>query len=125
VIFASIIAIGVVYNSARISLSERSRDLATLRVMGFTRGEISRILLGELAVLTLVAIPVGLLLGFAFAWSASVALDTEMYRIPLVVDRATYAFAATVVIIAALLSGLLVRRRLDRLDLIAVLKTRE
>ena len=125
VIFASIIAIGVVYNSARISLSERSRELATLRVMGFTRGEISRILLGELAVLTLAAIPLGLVLGFAFAWSASAALDTEMYRIPLVVDRATYAFAATVVIIAALLSGLLVRRRLDHLDLIAVLKTRE
>jgi putative ABC transport system permease protein len=125
VIFASIIAIGVVYNSARISLSERSRELATLRVIGFTRGEISRILLGELAVLTLGAIPLGLLLGYAFAWSASAALDTEMYRIPLVVEASTYAFAATVIIIAALISGLIVRRRLDHLDLVAVLKMRE
>jgi putative ABC transport system permease protein len=125
VIFASIIAVGVVYNSARISLSERSRELATLRVMGFTRGEISRILLGELAVLTGVAVPLGLVLGFSFAAIAAAALNTEMYRIPLVVDRSTYAFAASVVIIAALLSGLLVRRRLDRLDLVAVLKTRE
>jgi putative ABC transport system permease protein len=125
VIFACVIAIGVVYNSARISLSERSRELATLRVIGFTRGEISRILLGELAVLTGLAIPLGLLMGYGFAAFASAALDTEMYRIPLVVNASTYAFAATVVIIAALVSGLIVRRRLDRLDLIAVLKTRE
>lgn len=125
IIFASIIAFGVVYNSARISLSERSRELATLRVIGFTRGEISAILLGELAVLTAAAIPGGLLLGFGFAWFVSLSLDTEVYRIPLVVDSRTYAFAATVVIIATIISGLIVRRRLDHLDLVEVLKTRE
>jgi putative ABC transport system permease protein len=125
VIFASIIAVGVVYNSARISLSERSREMATLRVIGFTRAEISAILLGELAILTLAAIPVGLTLGYGFAAFATLGLDTELYRIPLVVDRSTYGFAVAVIIIATALAGLVVRRKLDHLDLVAVLKSRE
>jgi putative ABC transport system permease protein len=120
-----VIAFGVVYNSARISLSERSRDLATLRVIGFTRTEISVILLGELAVVTFVAIPLGLGLGYVFAAWATLGLDTEVYRVPLVIHRSTYGFSALVVVAAAVVSGLLVRRRLDHLDLIAVLKTRE
>jgi len=123
--FAIIIALGVVYNGARISLSERSRELATLRVIGFTRAEISMILLGELAVLTLAAIPVGLLIGYGFASLASLAYNTELFRIPLIVNRSTFAFAATVVLIAALISGYIVRRRIDHLDLVGVLKTRE
>jgi putative ABC transport system permease protein len=125
VIFACVIAFGVVYNTARISLAERSRELATLRVIGFTRGEISMILLGELAVLTLVAVPFGLVFGYGFAWFASRAFNTDLYRIPLFVRTSTYAFAATVVLIASFLSGLLVRRRLDELDLVAVLKSKE
>ncbi|MFG0331878.1 MAG: ABC transporter permease [Maioricimonas sp. JB049] len=126
VLFASVIAFGVVYNSARISLSERSRELATLRVIGFSRQEISAILLGELAVLVLVAIPLGLYLGYGFAYLTTLSMvDTEMFRIPLVIERKTYAFATTVIILAALISGLVVRGRLDRLDLIGVLKTRE
>jgi putative ABC transport system permease protein len=120
-----VIAFGVVYNSARISLSERSRELATLRVIGFTRGEISAILLGELAVLTLLGIPLGLLLGWLFGWFVTLGLDTEVYRIPLVIDASTYAFAATVVFGAAFASGLIVRQRLDHLDLVAVLKSKE
>lgn len=125
VLFAGIIAFGVVYNSARISLAEWSRDLATLRVIGFTRREISVILLGELGVLTLLAIPVGCGIGYAFAWGSSLSLDTEVYRIPLVIDTATYSFATVVVLVATLFSGLVVRRNLDRLDLVSVLKTRE
>jgi putative ABC transport system permease protein len=126
VLFASIIAFGVVYNSARVTLSERSRELATLRVIGFTRAEISLILLGELAVLTLAAIPVGLLLGRGLAALViTLAYDTELFRIPLIIGRSTYGFAATVTMIAALLSGLIVRRLLDRLDLVAVLKSKE
>ena len=125
VIFACIIAFGVVYNTARISLAERSRELATLRVIGFTRAEISMILLGELAVLTLVAIPLGLVLGYIFAALVVVALETDMFRIPLVINSTTYGLAALVVIIAALGSGLAVRRRLDHLDLVAVLKAKE
>jgi putative ABC transport system permease protein len=123
--FACVIAFGVVYNSARISLSEQGRDLATLRVMGFTRAEVSAILLGELAALTFAAVPFGLVCGYGFAGLMSRALDTETQRFPLVVRPSTYAFAVTVTLVAALLSGLVVRRRLDRLDLVAVLKARE
>lgn len=125
VLFASIIAFGVVYNAARVSLSERSRELASLRVLGFTRLEISAILLGELGALTIVAIPIGLALGYGLAALVVSAFDTEMYRFPVIVSMRTYAAAATVTIVAAVTSGLLVRRQLDRLDLVAVLKTRE
>jgi len=125
IMFATIIAFGVVYNSARISLSERSRELATLRVIGFTRAEISGILLGELGVLTILALPVGTAMGYAFAWLATFGLDTEIYRIPLVVESSTFAYANLVVLISAMVSALIVRRRLDHLDLIAVLKSRE
>ena len=125
VFFACVIAVGVVYNSARVSLSERSRDLATLRVIGFKRQEISLILLGELAFLTAVGIPLGLLFGRGLAEIVALWLDTELYRIPLVINADTYGFAAIVTLIAAVLAGLIVRRRLDRLDLVAVLKTRE
>jgi putative ABC transport system permease protein len=123
--FSGVIAGGVVYNAARVSLSERSRELASLRVLGFTRGEISLILLGELAVVTLMAIPIGLILGYLFAGLLVAAFNTELYRFPLVVSSRTYAYAASSVVLAAALSGLAVRRRLDHLDLVAVLKTRE
>jgi putative ABC transport system permease protein len=123
--FACVIAIGVVYNSARISLSERSRELATLRVIGFTRGEISGILLGELAIITLLAIPLGLWFGTQISRGVVALLDLELFRFPLVIERTTYGLAAAVVCAASVVSGLLVRRRLDELDLIAVLKSRE
>jgi putative ABC transport system permease protein len=124
--FACVIAFGVVYNAVRISLSERGRELATLRVIGFTRTEVSTILLGELAVLTVVAIPLGLAIGYALSWIVvETSYDTELFRIPLVIGRQTYAFAASVVLAAAVISGLLVRRRIDRLDLVSVLKSRE
>jgi putative ABC transport system permease protein len=124
-LFSSVIASGVVYNAARVSLSERSRELASLRVLGFTRGEISFILLGELAAVTMTAIPVGLLLGYLSASLIVAAFNNELYRFPLVVSARTYAYAASVVIVAATLSGLAVRRQLDHLDLVAVLKTKE
>ncbi len=124
-LFAGIIAFGVVYNTARISLSERSRDLASLRVLGLRRGEISYILLGEQAVLVLLAIPVGLLMGRAMLAAAVGALETELYRFPFVLHADTHVFAALTVIVAAAVSALVVRRRLDRLDLVEVLKTRE
>jgi putative ABC transport system permease protein len=125
VLFAAIIAFGVVYNSARISLSERGRELATLRVIGFRRFEIATILLGELAIVTLVAIPLGCLLGYLLAAGVVQMYDTEVYRMPLVVSSRTFALSAVTVAVSALLSALAVRRRLQRLDLIAVLKTRE
>lgn len=123
--FAVIIAFGVIYNSARIVLTERSRELASLRVLGFTRAEIAYILLGELGLLTLVALPAGLLLGRAMCYYIAHALQNDLFRVPVVLEPRTYAFAVTVVIVAAVLSALAVRRRLDRLDLVAVLKTAE
>jgi putative ABC transport system permease protein len=125
VIFAGIIAVGVVYNAARVSLSERSRELASLRVLGFTRAEISLILLGELTLLTLAALPAGAIIGYGMAAGIVGALDSEVYRFPLVVSNAAVAWAFLTIIGAALISGLIVRRRLDRLDLVAVLKIRE
>ena len=125
VIFAGIIAFGVVYNAARVSLSERSRELASLRVLGFTRAEISLILLGELAVLTLAALPVGAVIGYGMAAGIVRAIDSEVYRFPLIVTRPAIAWAFLTIIAATLFSGLVVRRRLDRLDLVAVLKIPE
>ena len=125
VIFAGIIAFGVVYNSARISLSERERELASLRVLGFTRGEISLILLGELAVLTIASLPVGAAIGYSLGALVVGGFNNEVYRLSFVVSPATVAWSFLVVIAAAFVSGLVVRRRLDHLDLVGVLKTRE
>ncbi len=124
-LLAGAIGFGVVYNSARISLSERGRELASLRVLGFTRGEIAYILLGELALLTLAAIPVGFVVGIGLVGILVVAFQSELYRLPLILTPENYAMGASVVIVSALLSGLLLWRRLGRLDLVAVLKTRE
>ncbi|TAN43488.1 MAG: ABC transporter permease [Nitrospirae bacterium] len=124
-ILGGIIAFGVVYNSARISLAERSRELASLRVLGYTRGEISYIFLGELALLTLVSILPGFFIGKGICVYVARALESDLFRIPVVIEPKTYALAAAVVIVSACLSGLIVRHRLDHLDLVAVLKTKE
>ncbi len=125
VIFAAIIAMGVVYNAARISLSERERELASLRVLGFTRGEISSLLLGELAILTVLALPCGTLIGYGLGLFIMTIFQNEVYRIPFIVTPATIAWGWLTIISAAVLSALAVRRRLDHLDLVAVLKSRE
>ncbi len=124
-LFAGVIAFGVVYNAARISLSERDRELASLRVLGLTRGEISFILLGELALLTLIAVPIGFVLGSLASAGLVQAYQSDMYRFPLVLSPRTFGIAAVVVLGSALVSALIVRRKLDRLDLVGVLKTRE
>lgn len=123
--FGATIAIGVVYNNARVALSMRQRDLASLRVLGYTRGEISAILIGEMAIQVLVAIGPGLVLGTAMTTAMLSTVDPETYRLPTMISSQTYAFATAVTLVAALVSALLVRRKLDRLDLIGVLKTRE
>lgn len=122
VIFAGIIAFGVVYNAARISLAERSRELASMRVLGFTRGEISMVLLGELAVLTMASLPIGVLLGDGLCRVISAAFSSEVFRFPLPFSPRMAAWAALTTIAASALSGLVVRRRLDHLDLVGVLK---
>jgi len=124
-VFAVIIAFGVIYNSARIALTERGRELASLRVLGFTRAEIAYILLGELGILTLVAIPLGLWLGRGMCYYIAHTMQNDLFRVPVVLATQTYAFAASVVLFSALLSGIAVRHRLNQLDLIAVLKAAE
>lgn len=124
-LLAGTIAFGVVYNSARIALSERSRELASLRVLGYTRTEISYIFLGELGLLTLAAIPLGFLIGRGMSAYLAKAIESDLFRIPVLVEPATYSLATTVVVVSACLSGLIVRHRLDHLDLVAVLKTKE
>lgn len=125
VVFAGVLAFGVTYNSARIALSERGRELATLRVLGFSRAEISYILLGETALLTLTALPLGCAAGYALARLTSESFVTELYRIPMIIEPTTYGWAMLTGLTAAAVTAIMVRRRLDRLDLISVLKTRE
>jgi putative ABC transport system permease protein len=123
--FACIMAFGVVYNSARIALSERGRELATLRVIGFTKFEIGYILLGEIAMITLVALPLGCVLGQMLSAFIVNDMETELYRVPLVIDAATFGTALSIGLAATVVSAAVVSRRLGQLDLIAVLKTRE
>jgi putative ABC transport system permease protein len=125
VFFASVIACAMVYNTARIALSERGRELASLRVLGFTRAEIAALLLGEQAFVTLLSIPVGFAIGRALCEAIAGAYQWELFRLPVVLGVRSHAFAIAVVCAAAIASGAIVRRRLDRLDLVAVLKTRE
>jgi len=124
-LFAVIIAFGVIYNTARISLSETSRELASLRVIGFTRTEISAILLGELAILTVASIPLGLLLGYGMISGAMSAFESELFRLPIVIEPSTFLVSAATVLGSMAVSGWTVRRKLRELDLVAVLKTRE
>jgi putative ABC transport system permease protein len=123
--FSLVIAFGVVYNSARVSLSERGRELASLRVLGFTRGEVTAMLLGEQAVLMTLAVPVGFLVAYFLAWLISVRFESQLFRIPVVIQAASYLSGVLTIVVAGFLSALAVRGRIARLDLVAVLKTRE
>ncbi len=123
--FAGIIAVGVIYNGARISLSERGRELASLRVMGFHRREVATLLLGEQALITIMAIPLGWLIGYWLSYAVAITLETDLYRIPFVVEQRTYMISAAVILLSAFVSGLIVKKRLDRIQIVDVLKTRE
>ena len=124
-VLGAIIAIGVVYNFARIVLSEQGRELASLRVLGFTRGEVARILYAEIAVVVLIAQPLGWLIGWGFANAVLAAFSSELYRVPLIVTPWVYAKSSLVALAAAIGSAALIRGRINRLDMIEVLKTRE
>ncbi|MFY9269656.1 MAG: FtsX-like permease family protein [Candidatus Manganitrophaceae bacterium] len=124
-LFAGAIAVGVVYNSARISLAERAWELASLRVLGFTRGEVSIFLLGELAVELVLAIPLGLWLGYLLALGLVHSTPHENFYIPVVITTPTYAYAALAILLSGIFSALIVRHRIDHLDLVSVLKTRD
>jgi len=122
---AGTITFGIIYNSARIAFSERSRDLASLRVIGFTRAETAFVLLGELAIVTLLALPLGCLLGYYLSLGIASGFSTELYQIPASVSPENYGFAIVVVLLASLFSGWLVKRDIDKVDLISALKVRE
>jgi len=124
-LLGAVINFGVVYNAARISLSERGRELASLRVLGMTRAEVGGLLLGQLGLLVLLSLPFGLLAGWALCWLMALGFRSELFRVPALLSTATYAFATITVLAASALSALLVYRRISRLDLVAVLKTRE
>jgi putative ABC transport system permease protein len=121
-LFATVVAFGIVYNSARIALSERQRELATLRVIGFTRGEVGAVLVGELVLLTLAALPLGLLLGAGFAAGIITSINTEFVRLPLIYTPGTFTYAILIVAVASLLSAIFACRYLNRLDLVGALK---
>jgi putative ABC transport system permease protein len=123
--FAAVIAVGVVYNNARIALAERGWELASLRVLGFSRAEVSALLLGELAIVIAIALPLGMVLGFALVHLISTLLASDQFYFPVVILPRTYAWAALCVLAAGVVSALVVRRRIDQLDMVAVLKTRE
>nr|WP_319532371.1 FtsX-like permease family protein [uncultured Cohaesibacter sp.] len=122
---AAIITFGIVYNAARIAYAERLRDLASLRVMGFTRSEAAFVLLGELGIITLAALPLGGLLGYYLSYSIAEGFSTDLYQIPTIFSPASYGTAALAVLIAAVFSGWLVKRDIDRADLVSALKIRE
>lgn len=124
-VFASVIAIGMIYNGARIALSERAHELSTLRILGFTHHEVTFILLGEQAIITAVALPFGFLAGYGLCALLAHGLRTELYRMPLIVRTTSYAWAFLLVLFAAIASGILVSRRVAQLDIVAVLKARE
>jgi len=122
---AVIVAFGVIYNNARISLAERARELATLRVIGMTQREVGAVIVIELSVLALIAVPLGLLLGTGFATVIIHSVNTETVRLPLVFTPYTYTFAVLVVGVASVLSAVVVLRKLQHLDLIGALKAPE
>jgi putative ABC transport system permease protein len=124
-LFATVVAFGVVYNNARISLAERARELATLRVIGFSRREVGAVLITELVILALIAVPLGLGLGTGFADAIVRQINTETVRVPLVLTAGNYAFAVLVVLVASTLSALVVLRKLNQLNLVGALKAPE
>ena len=122
---AGIITFGIVYNSARIAFAERSRDLASLKVIGFTKGETAFILLAELAIITLIALPIGSIFGYFLTFSISRGFSTDLYQIPAIFSPQSFGNAAIAVLVAAVISGWLVKRDIDNIDMVSALKIRE
>ncbi|MCZ2096597.1 MAG: ABC transporter permease [Anaerolineae bacterium] len=125
VLMGALVNFGVVYNSARLALAERGRELASLRVLGFTQGEVAYILLGELALLVLISLPLSFAAGYGLSWLVAHSMQSDLYRVPVVLTPSGYAFAALITLFSAALSSLAVYWRIRRLDMIGVLKTRE
>ena len=123
--FASVIAVGVVYNQTRIALAERAWELASLRVLGFTQGEVASLLLGEWFLEMLLALPLGWWGGYALSDAIVRLIQTDEFFFAVRIRPATYAFASVCVVVAAVFSAWIVKRRIRHLDLVGVLKVRE
>jgi putative ABC transport system permease protein len=122
---AGAIVVGVVYNSARIIHSERAHELATLRVLGYFRSEVGVVLLGELALLVLLALPLACLFGFGLAWVMTALFSSDLFRLPFSPDAASYGWSTVTVLLAAAATAATVARRVRTLDMVRVLKARE
>jgi putative ABC transport system permease protein len=123
--FACIIAFGIVYSTGRITLSERARELASLRVLGFTKRETSMMLVGEQGLLTLFSLPLAAGVAFFLAWLIAVRFESTLFRLPVVISPMSQVLGAAAIVLSAAASALLTIRRLGRMDLVSVLKTRE
>ena len=123
--FACALAFGLVYNSTRIALSERGRELATLRVLGFSNMEISYILLGEMALFVFISLPLGCLAGYGLAWMIVTLMENELYRIPVIIFPDSYGISMSIILFAAVVSATIVQSKIRHLNLLEVLKTRE
>ena len=121
----AVITFGIVYNSARIAFAERTQDLASLQVIGFTRGEAAFVLLGELALVTLAALPLGAVLGYCLSFAISAGFSTDIYQVPRIFSPSGYGTAALAVLLAALISGRLVKQNINNVDMMSALKIRE
>ena len=124
-IVVQIIAFAIVYNSARVALSERGRELASLRVLGFTKGEVAAMLLGEQGILALASLPAAFAIAYGLSWLIAARFESELFRIPILIEATSWLFGVAVIVIAGVLSAIAVRGRIARLDLVEVLKTRE
>jgi len=120
-----VIAFSIVYNSARIALSERAHELASLRVLGFTKPEVAIVLIGEQLMLTFAAIPAGFLMGRALCQLLATSMESELYRFPVVLTQESYLYSLVILLLASLFSAALALRGVLRLDLLRALKTRE
>ena len=122
IMFASFISFGVIYNTSRIALSERGRELASLRVLGLTRREVAYILFGELSIITLFSIPLGMLIGYYLAFSMTSSMESELFRIPFIINNSTYGYSVLIVLFSTILSFSLVWWQVDKLDLVSAQK---
>jgi len=122
IMFASFISFGIIYNTARITISERSRELASLRVLGLTRAEVAYILFGELGLITLLSLPIGLFLGYSMSVGMTQSMDSELFRIPVYLKNSTYGHAVLIVLLSAIVSFYIVWRQVDSIDLVSAQK---
>lgn len=124
-IFAAAISVGVVYNTAMILLSERTFELGSLRILGFTNAAVFEMIAAELATIVAASLIPGCVFGYALAWMLMNTVDTEQFSLRLMITNRTYVTAMLTAIGTALLSFFILFFRIRKMDLVSVLKVRE